>query len=59
MASKSESQQTKKELETELNELTTHLEARRKEIQRLEMHDEKGKLVKNQLQSVQRVASAL
>ena len=30
-----------------------------KDIQRLELHDEKGKLVKNQLQSVQRVATAL
>ena len=59
IADRIESQQSKKELEEQLNEIEKHLaECTRVEAE-LKLQDEKAKLVKGQLASVQRVAAAI
>ena len=59
MGEKSESRQRGKEREAQRNEIEKHLaECRRVEAE-LELQDEKAKVVKGQLESVQRVATVL
>ena len=56
---RNESKQRKKEQTARLREIEQHLEACKRRIQELKITDKKGKIIKAQLGSVQRVASAL
>ncbi len=59
MEQKQESQHREKELEDQLNQTDRHLEACDRQIAKLELQNQQGKVIKSQLESVQRVASAL
>jgi len=56
---KTEALQKAKELEAQLGEVELHLGELERVIDKLDARDEKGRIIKRQLDSVQRVASAL